>query len=741
MTLSLGQRTGGNMKRFRAWWLATLPLIALSSWVCHGAPRTQAELVFDADAVRPGDTFWAGVVLRMQPGWHTYWRHSGDAGAPTKIEWEVPAGVRAGAIMWPMPEKYTDAAELTSYVYHGEVMLLVPVTIDEGVAPGRIPLRAKVSWLECEKLCLPGSAQLDGAVEVSGAMKASSAADRVALWRTRLPKTSEVPEASAAWDRNPAEDTRHLVIAARVPSDASGLDFYPDYGDGLEVAGPTEELAAKDGRTRIRKAITRTGEAWPEAISGLLVFRPAGGGAAVGYEWAARLGSAGFGESAPKAGSAGGAPRRGGERPAVVLRDRAFGSMLLLAFLGGVILNIMPCVLPVIALKVLGFVQQSREAPQRVRQLGIIYGVGVLFSFLVLAGIVIGVQQAGRAANWGMQFQNPMFLVAITVLVTLVALNLFGLYEVYLGGGAMTAAYGWASKDGAGGAFFNGVLATTLATPCTAPFLGVALGFAFSQSPLVIVLMFLMVGLGLAFPYVLLACQPAWLRFLPKPGVWMENFKVAMGFPMLATGIWLWSLTVPHFGSGGTLWLGIFLVVLAAAAWVWGRFVQRGRARRGLAMAVSVLLVAGGYFYILERELRWRVPAVAGVVNGAGLVRAREGIPWERWSLAAVWDARGQGRPVLVDFTADWCLTCQANKKTSLEIPSVRAKLKAINAVALLGDYTKQDAAITAELEAFGRAGVPLVVVYPRDPESPPIVLPEVLTPGLVLAALDRAAR
>jgi thiol:disulfide interchange protein len=339
-----------------------------------------------------------------------------------------------------------------------------------------------------------------------------------------------------------------------------------------------------------------------------------------------------------------------------------------------------------------------------------------------------------------MQMQNPQFSVALTTLVLLVALNLFGLFEVTLSGSAMGAASGLAAKEGSSGAFFNGVFATVLATPCTAPFLAPALGFAFAQPPTIILLMFVTVGLGLACPYLILSWHPAWLRFLPRPGAWMEKFKIAMGFPMLATAIWLFSFTAKRFGEDGPLWLGLFLVVVALAVWIWGEFVQRGRQRKGLAMAVSLLLLGLGYAYALEGELHWRSPARK--VRSDGVVQSSpEGIAWQKWSGEAVARARAEGHPVLVDFTADWCLTCKANKRTSIEIPATRAKLKEINAVALIGDNTDEDPAIVAELKKYQRAGVPLVLVYPRDASKPPLVLPAFLTPGIMLEALQQAAK
>jgi thiol:disulfide interchange protein DsbD len=412
--------------------------------------------------------------------------------------------------------------------------------------------------------------------------------------------------------------------------------------------------------------------------------------------------------------------------------------MLLYAFIGGLILNIMPCVLPVIALKILGFVSEARSEPRRVRSLGFIYALGVLVSFLALAAVVIGVKSAGHHAGWGMQFGSPVFVVCLTTLVTLVALDLFGVFEVTLGGRTLDAAGNLASKHGAPGAFFNGLLATTLATPCTAPFLSGALGFAFAQRAPVIVLVFLTVGTGLAAPYVLLSCNPAWLKFLPKPGAWMEKFKIAMGFPMLATTVWLFNVASSSYGKN-VLWLGVFLVVVAFAAWIFGEFVQHGSKHKTAAAIIVLILLLGGYAFALEKELDWRSPvlgtAAGSIQNPAG------GIDWQPWSPEAVAQARAAGKPVLVDFTADWCLTCQVNKKLAIEIPSVRAKLKEMNAVALIGDYTHFPDAITAELNRYNAAGVPLVLVYPKNPDSPAIVLPQILTPGIVLNALNQAAQ
>jgi thiol:disulfide interchange protein DsbD len=280
------------------------------------------------------------------------------------------------------------------------------------------------------------------------------------------------------------------------------------------------------------------------------------------------------------------------------------------------------------------------------------------------------------------------------------------------------------------------MLTTTLATPCTAPFLAPALGFAFSQSAPIILLVFLIVGLGMSAPYLVLSSRPAWLKFLPKPGIWMEKFKIAMGFPMLATVVWLFNIAASSYGKN-VLYLGVFLVATALSAWIFGEFVQRGRKHKVVAACLALLTLAVAYGIFLEKDLHWRARITAH--EAGDLQESADGIAWRPWTPQAVAAARAAGRPVLVDFTADWCLTCQLNRKTSLEITSVREKLKAINAVALAGDYTHFPEAITAELNRYQRAGVPLVLVYSKNPSARAVVLPSVLTPGVVLTALDQA--
>ncbi|GIX50399.1 MAG: thiol:disulfide interchange protein [Limisphaera sp.] len=716
------------MRRIRFGYLWVLTLFGWSVGQVTAA-HTQARLVLAAEEVRPGETIWAGIHLRMDPDWHTYWRNPGASGIATEVEWHLPDFIHAGPIHWPPPEKYAEG-DLVTYVYHREVMLLIPLTVATNAPRGSVEVRAKVAWLECKESCLPGAAEVSAAFTVGEGSRPSADAGLIERWQARLPQEGTALEFRGRWDAPAGTGrTRPVVLewknpAASDPGTATGSwDFFPYASPEYEVQAPTFVLPSSDGRVRVRKAVeTFTGK-WPEELSGLVIRQT---GETV-RAWEVR----GPVQETETGGfeSVAGAPASS--------TPLSLGRVLVYAFVGGLILNVMPCVLPVIALKILGFVNQAREDRRRVRRLGLVYTLGVLASFAVLAVLVIGLQTAGRQAGWGIQFGNPYFLVTMTVLVTLIALNLFGVFEVTLGGRALETATDLARREGVAGAFFSGLLTTVLATSCTAPFLGAAVGFAFVQPPPIVLLVMLTVGAGLAFPYLVLSWQPGWLKWLPRPGLWMEHFKVLMGFPMLAAAVWLLTLVEAHYGD--RVWaLGYFLVVLAVAAWLYGTFWQRAVRRSKVSLLAALALLAGGYWYLLEGAMQWRSPAAAP----DGPITVEEGgIPWRAWSPQAVEEARRQGHPVLVDFTARWCLTCQVNKKFALEVPAVREKLREIGAVAFLADYTHFSPEIGAELKRFGRAGVPLVVVYPADPSKEPMVLPETLTPGIVLEALAQAAR
>ncbi|MFZ4695705.1 MAG: protein-disulfide reductase DsbD family protein [Verrucomicrobiia bacterium] len=607
-----------------------------------GGPHTRVALISERTVVAPGESFDVGIHLKMDPGWHTYWKDPGDSGLATSVEWKLPSGFTAGPLRWPKPEIMKEAG-LVTYGYENEVVLLAKITASvEGTKRSQvISLGAKVDWLECKEVCVPGSAVVSVTLRVG-----------------HFP--SAHPASTALLER-----FRKLI-----PPD----DGKPD----KEIGGRTTD----DG----------------------LVPRGAGGQ-----------------ESESKGAETHVRPSVFGLRSSVFL-------LLFAAFLGGLILNVMPCVLPVIAIKILSFVQQG-GGERGARRLGAWFVAGVIISFWVLGLAVVGLQSAGREIGWGFQFQDPRFLLAMALVTTVVAMNFFGVFEIAAGGGALQAAGALASRRGDAGAFFNGVLATALATPCTAPFLSTAMFYAFSQPVPVVLLFFTVAGAGLASPYALLSWKPSLLRWLPKPGAWMLRFKQLMGFPMLATSLWLaWTLGAAHGNDAAAVLLAILLVA-SLATWAIGTWLPR----HGWVVAAVVALSAWLGSAPLMKALASPRAASASAAEG--------GIAWRAWSPSALEAALRETRqPVFVDFTARWCLTCQVNQRTSIEVPAVEAKMSEIGAIAFLADYTRRNDDITRALKSFGRSGVPLCVVYPADRSQSPIVLPEVLTPGVVLDALARAA-
>lgn len=698
--------------------------------------RTQVSLLLDSEAARPGETVWTGVRLTPPPGWHTYWRNPGESGKATEVRWHLPPGVSAGPVQWPVPEPHV-AGGLTTYVYKGEVVLLVPLTLDHKLSPGVLKLEAEIEWLECEVACVPGHARVHARLEVAAQQRYSLNRETLSAWMLRLPKRDTALKVEARWTTERVGEKVLLEITGPISDSFNPNDFYGYETDGFDVLPSVLPRRTDPGKFAIGKWVNTWGSPLPAKLSGLLVQRDVENKPLRAVEVTLSVDTA---VPALAAGEASSTPAE-----TKLLEDAQnypFWLLLSFAFLGGMILNIMPCVLPVIALKVLGFIQESDADAGRVRFLGLVYVFGVLFSFLVLAGLVIAVKAAGGSATWGLQLQNPVFRLVLLSVVVLVALNLFGVFEVFLPRIASQATGKLASQHGVTGAFFHGVLATLLATPCTAPFLAVALGFAFAQPPLVLLLFFTTVALGLAFPYALLCWYPKWLKFLPKPGLWMLRFKTFLGFPMLATAVWLLDINATGFGEGSVLWLGLFLLVLCLAAWVWGEFGQQAGKHRGVAAWVCLVIVGTGYWGILERQLDWRKARTPTANQKDGVLSdyAAETLQWLPWSHDAVQAARTSGHPVLVDFTAKWCLTCQLNKKVALEAAEVRNLLVAKKYRVFRADYTNPNPSITAELQRYNRAGVPLVLVFPSATNHPPFVLPEILTPSIVLEALEKAA-
>lgn len=727
-------------------WLR-LALMLVSAWMVGvetvGQASSQVRLITDSSVVTPGSSATVAVEFKIPVGWHIYWRNPsalGGVGFAPRVEWTLPTGVNADPVQWPIPQHLADPAG-DAPAYTGTVWLLVPLNFSSSLTEGELKLRAKVSWQECEHECVRGETNLTVALRVGSTIVPSFESGRFGISRSMLPSVEPTIRATAHWLPAVGAESRPLLIDWETV--ATRGDFFPYENKQQPLDGKPEAATRVDGKLRLTHVVEANDRGWPTVADGLLVEETTNG-IRRGFEVHLPIS-----ESASVGTVVASAPFSLAE----------LVPMLGLAFLGGIILNIMPCVLPVLALKILGFVRQAGSDPGRVRNLGLVYGLGVLTSFACLGAVALAVQAAGSLAGWSTALQNSQFRVVLCVLLLLVALNLFGVFEVNLSGavldrigklvrlifafplkwmargesptkGAQPTQGIGRSEEGPAGAFFNGVLAAVLATPCTAPMLGTAIGFAFTQPPVVLMLIFLTVGLGLASPFILLCWRPEWLKWLPKPGGWMVRFKTAMGFPLLGTFVWIFWFTATRMGSAGVLWMGLFLVVVSAAAWVWGEFEQRGGGNPR-AIVVAGLMLAGGYFGILEGQLDWRHPVGTKAPK----------LAWQRWSPAAVEASLKAGHPVLVDFTADNCLNCQINKRTSIEIESTIALLKKHGFDVFEGDYTDADPQIAAELQRHGRRGVPLVLVYSTASGRAPIELPTILTPQIVQDALRFAIK
>ncbi len=749
----------GFVNRHSHWLLfliALLPVVPVRAQISAAGTgaraHTQVRLVADVKSIRPGSEFTAGLLLTMDKGWHTYWKNAGEAGLPTTVSWRLPKGVEAGEIRWPLPQKHIEEGDVLTYGYSSETMLLVPIRVSKNLSPGTpIRLKAEVNWLECERICVPGTADVSLTLPPSAADPVPDNRELFARYQAQIP----VPLADVRDPKVTAGTEGRFVTIRVVPSSPGALvgagsgapDFYPE-ALGHLVFGRTV-VESTDGAFTIRLPLS-VDQAIADSLTlrGILVWTPEGGAmraaeveVPLSRDFCAGLRQAG--EHAA-AGSV-------LDQTFTVGRENGSQSVLLyllFAFVGGLLLNIMPCVLPVIALKIFGLVRLAGDRPGKIRALGGMFSLGILASFLVLALLVIILQAAGQQVGWGFQFQEPLFVIAMSAVVIAFGLSLFGVYEVNLPSAAVSGVSAAVAKQsgqgkGYGASFSEGVFATILATPCTAPFLGSALGFAFAQPWWMILLIFTVVAVGMALPYLLLTSRPAWVKYLPKPGDWMVTAKQFMGFLMMATLVWLLYILGKQLGTEGIIWTSAFLLTVGIACWLVGRFATLTASRRTviLTWVVAVAVVIGGYWLFLETILDVR-SAIAGTSQTGAITEgpSADGITWRTFSIGDLDNALRGDKPVFIDFTAEWCLTCKVNEKGVLADRAVIDRFRSQDIVAFRADWTNRNPVITTLLRKFGRSGVPLYVVFPPGNRTSPIVLPEVITTGIVLDALDRAS-
>ena len=673
-----------------------------------GRQLVDATLLADTTAIVPGQPFTAGLFLKMAPGWHTYWEFPGDAGIPTELKWDLPSGWKAGPIQWPIPLKLSEPGDIQIYGYHDEVLLMMQITPPSRIESASVKLAGEANWLVCEKICIPGSAKVQLDLPV-GAQSAPANAELFAKFRDRLPKPLPPGAGSALhWSRQ-ANEFRLTIADKSLARDS--VDFFPLPDSSTLIGHPRREQSA-DGSIVFVIPLESANPS-VQSLNGLIASG----------DHAFSLGKNDLAAVTATTGAKIVAPA---ESPSGLLK------LLLFGFIGGFILNLMPCVLPVISLKIFGFIQHAGDSRARIFGNGLAFAVGIFAWFIGLAVLMIALKSAGREITWAFQFTNPYFVVVMSAVVLVFALNLFGVFEIVLPVAAATGLVGWSTREGYAGSFFQGVFATVLATPCTAPYLGTALGFAFAQSPAIIFLMFFAIAAGMSTPYLLLSAQPAWLRFVPRPGPWMVRVKQFMGFLLLATLLFLlWVIGVAR-GIDAAIWVSAFLLALSIACWMLGSFSTPvvPRRQRSLVLVIVLLLVLGSGFYFIGQKFTATKIAVSGLTKGDWIAFSPERLQSE---LAA-------GRTVFVDFTAAWCITCKFNEASVLESATVKSAFERYGVVKMKADWTNADPVITKTLKQFGRVGVPLYVFYPAATPNQPIVLPELLTQALVLDHLQTAA-
>ena len=724
--------------------LVSLPAFGQLKEVGDGGPgpvkalHLTAELVSLAPSVAPGGSVTVGLVISPEEKWHVYWVNAGDSGEPPTIKWILPAGVTAGPVKFPVPSRLP-LGPLMDFGYEDNTAFPVLISVSKTVSPGPIHLDARINWLVCREVCVPGKAHMGLDLTVAAGAGAAPAPMLGALGEAVKALPAAPP---AAWKVSVLGGHSEFVITVLNGPEINpdDVEFYP-YDPDLIVnaADQTVERVPHGFRLRVTRAEdpNKAGSypALPAKLHGVLKL-----GDQDGYEISGPVVPGETpGASAPRI-SIGTRPPAVSGPPSAPRSTSTGGSTLtavpaiLLAFVGGIILNLMPCVFPVLFLKGLALVQSSGEERSRMRSHGLVYTLGILVSFWTIVAVLLVVRSTGSHIGWGFQLQSPAFIAILASFLFFFALSLAGQFDLGL---SLTSAGGeLARKEGYAGSFFTGVLATIVATPCTAPLMGAAIGFALAQPPVTTFAVFTALALGLAFPYLLLTLQPAWTRLLPRPGAWMETLKHLTAIPLFATVVWLaWVYGRLHAGGDpGTetdsiAFLLTCFLVLAIAGYV----LHRWPARWGSAIAAALLIAVGLTIPLSQPRL---IIVRSDTKPNTTQATSETGLNWQPYSQAALDSARASGHPVFIDFTAAWCLSCQVNEKLVLRSADVEHQLAEHHFTLLRADWTQYDPAITAQLSSLNRSGVPTYVIYP--PKGDPNVLPELLTKDLVLSALSQ---
>lgn len=668
--------------------------------------HVDAELIaHSSEPIAPGTPFDLGLVIRHAPHWHTYWLNPGDSGLATSLSWTLPAGAKVSDIRWPTP-KALPFGPLTNYGYDGEVLLPVSVTLPADFQAETVDIALRADWLVCYEICIPETGEFSLQLPL-GERQRAHAAD-FAQAQARAPKPLQGTHGTARIKGGVLE-----VALAGLPTSLRGqrLSVFPELGGVTEPSGRIEQRW-DDGRWIATLPLSSQRSESPDAMEIVL----AADNAATGYS--VRLDDVG---PWPGQATAAAAASASNVEPRTEL-PRSLPWVLLLALAGGVLLNLMPCVFPILSLKVFGFAQAGQNRSVRVAG-GLAYTAGVILSFLALAGLLLALRAGGEQLGWGFQLQSPGFVAVLAGVFTLIGLNLAGVFE--LSHVLPSRIAGLRLRHPLADHALTGVLAVAVASPCTGPFMGAALGAALTLPALQALLVFTALGVGMALPYLVATVVPGVARRLPRPGAWMEQFKVLMAFPMFATVIWLLWVLGQQIGIDGMIGVLSVLLSLGFVSWAWG---TRGIGRKGRWILVSTSIL------LLTATLGWAWPGIRQPTVGGPPVTVQAG-GWDTWSPEAVSEARTAGRAVFVDFTAAWCVTCQWNKRATLSDPMVLEAFERRKVQRLRADWTHRDPAITRELATLGRSGVPVYALYAPDATAPRL-LPELLSSKEVLNAL-----
>jgi len=689
----------------------------------------EVELLAENSTVVPGETFWLGLRLDPAEHWHTYWKMGGDSGEPTSLnEWNAPEGTIIGELQFPAPHWLPFyETDLVNFGYEEEALLPVAVTLPENYSGDTVELSALAFWNVCDQICIPGEQRLSITLPVAavGELNAVTAA-RFEATRDKLPtRDHDINSLIAVAGERVSVG---FESSAGVFGDVADAWFFPEQRRVIKP-GPLRDVSIQPNLLQITHQQPRRMLEDPQ-VYGVLVLENADGSRDA-FEFVDPASDAKTSTIIPPAALANNGAANGG----------AGGSEGLLLFMlgalaGGLILNLMPCVFPVLSIKALSLAKNASAARNVQRRDGLAYTAGVILAFVVLASVLILLRAGGERIGWAFQFQQPWFLAFIVYLFFVMGLSLSGVFEI--GTSLMGAGGNLTEKKGAKGSFFTGVLATTVATPCTAPFMGPAIGFALTQSWFIAMLIFVSLGLGMALPILLLSFIPMLGRYMPKPGQWMETFKQFMAFPLYASALFFLWVLGNQVGVMGMSLVLASCVVLAFAAWLYQRRFTMGPIMRTVNYAVGLGAVALAIYVVQTPFMQTSAaPARAAATDASGkeIVAA-----FEPFSSQRVSELRAAGQPVFVNMTAAWCITCLANEQTSLSTDRVKQSMLDNNITYMKGDWTNEDPEITAVLDQFDRPSVPLYILYPGDPEAEPIILPQILTPGTVMEAFASVA-